>query len=199
LPGHDTERISRKMAVVTRPLSLTQARRGLVAMGLLAAGFSCVHQQLLPSRTLQVRTDSGAATLSVEVAADEHARTVGLMGRPRLAPDTGMVFVFDEPRTGGFWMKNTLIPLSIAFLGSVGSDPEDPGHDPVQRRPLSPVLPRRGLRRSGRDEQGLVRRSRRATWRPYRSVRRLRRARCGTSLPLEMPWGTTACCARPSA
>jgi hypothetical protein len=108
------------MAVVTRPLSLTQARRGLVAMGLLAAGFSCVHQQLLPSRTLQVRTDSGAATLSVEVAADEHARTVGLMGRPRLAPDTGMVFVFDEPRTGGFWMKNTLIPLSIAFWDRSG-------------------------------------------------------------------------------
>ena len=37
------------------------------------------------------------------------------MGRTALPSDQGMVFVFDRPTTDGFWMKNTLIPLSIAF------------------------------------------------------------------------------------
>lgn len=67
-----------------------------------------------------MRTESGVATLSVEVAADGRARSLGLMGRPRLAPGAGMVFVFDHPASGGFWMKNTLIPLSIGFWDRSG-------------------------------------------------------------------------------
>jgi uncharacterized protein len=58
--------------------------------------------------------------LNVEIAANGRARTVGLMGRPTLAPNAGMVFVFDGPHGGGFWMKNTLIPLSIAFWDQSG-------------------------------------------------------------------------------
>jgi hypothetical protein len=58
--------------------------------------------------------------LNVEIAANGRARGIGLMNRPRLAPDAGMVFVFDEPHVGGFWMKNTLIPLSIAFWDGSG-------------------------------------------------------------------------------
>jgi uncharacterized membrane protein (UPF0127 family) len=42
------------------------------------------------------------------------------MGRPRLAPDAGMVFLFGGPASGGFWMKDTLIPLSIAFWDQSG-------------------------------------------------------------------------------
>jgi hypothetical protein len=109
------------MTGVGRGVVLRQTGGVLVALALLAAACSSsTHQRLLPRGTLHVRTDSGAATLSVEVAADGRARSVGLMGRPRLAPDAGMVFMFDEPGSGGFWMKNTLIPLSIAFWDRSG-------------------------------------------------------------------------------
>jgi len=60
----------------------------------------------------------GKDTLHVEVAESfyEHAR--GLMYRTHLAPDSGMLFVFEKPETLSFWMLNTLIPLDIAFLDS---------------------------------------------------------------------------------
>jgi uncharacterized protein len=57
----------------------------------------------------------GTAALHVEVAATPEARTRGLMGRSELPADQGMAFVFGQPTTGRFWMKGTLIPLSIAF------------------------------------------------------------------------------------
>jgi uncharacterized membrane protein (UPF0127 family) len=43
-------------------------------------------------------------------------RALGLMFRRSLAPDSGMLFVFDEDEFQRFWMKNTLIPLSIAYI-----------------------------------------------------------------------------------
>ncbi len=64
--------------------------------------------------------DSGA-TLSVEVADDDGERARGLMGRTSLGEDSGMVFVWPEPTTGSFWMKDTLIPLSIAFWDRAGT------------------------------------------------------------------------------
>jgi uncharacterized membrane protein (UPF0127 family) len=45
---------------------------------------------------------------------------MGLMHRTSLAPDHGMLFVFDKPATPCFWMKNTPLPLSIAFIDSAG-------------------------------------------------------------------------------
>ena len=52
----------------------------------------------------------------VEIADTEQTREVGLMCRRALDPDAGMLFVFADLTREGFWMKNTLIPLSIAFL-----------------------------------------------------------------------------------
>jgi uncharacterized membrane protein (UPF0127 family) len=56
------------------------------------------------------------ATLAVEIARTIGARSQGLMHRTSLAEDAGMLFVFDEDTRVGFWMKNTLIPLSIGFI-----------------------------------------------------------------------------------
>ena len=47
--------------------------------------------------------------------ADTRAR--GLMFRTRLAPDEGMLLLWKKPRTVGIWMKNTLVPLDIVFIG----------------------------------------------------------------------------------
>jgi uncharacterized protein len=67
--------------------------------------------------TLVIETDRGKVEVAVEVADTEQERTRGLMGREELNPDAGMLFLVDEPVPGAFWMKNTLIPLSIAFWG----------------------------------------------------------------------------------
>jgi uncharacterized protein len=58
--------------------------------------------------------------LNVEVADEADEWRVGLMHRRSLALNAGMLFVFPQPTRGGFWMKNTLIPLSIAFLDARG-------------------------------------------------------------------------------
>lgn len=59
--------------------------------------------------------------LSVLVADTGDQRATGLMHRTELAADAGMLFVFDAPTGGAFWMKNTLLPLSIAFVGQDGT------------------------------------------------------------------------------
>jgi uncharacterized protein len=69
---------------------------------------------------LLIETSDGEVTVEVEVADDQGERAQGLMGRTELAPDAGMVFLFPEPTRGAFWMKDTLIPLSIAFYDDEG-------------------------------------------------------------------------------
>lgn len=64
--------------------------------------------------------EGGEATFAVEVVADPDSRQQGLMHRTDLADDAGMLFLFPDEHSGGFWMRNTLIPLSIAFLASDG-------------------------------------------------------------------------------
>ncbi len=56
----------------------------------------------------------------VEIADDMNEMSRGLMGRTALAEDAGMLFVYPEERVLSFWMKDTLIPLSIAFMDSGG-------------------------------------------------------------------------------
>ena len=58
--------------------------------------------------------------LVAETAATTATRTAGLMHRFSLKPDHGMLFVFDAPQPLAFWMKNTFVPLSIAFIGVDG-------------------------------------------------------------------------------
>jgi uncharacterized protein len=66
--------------------------------------------------TALLDTEEGSVLINVEVAENDAQRRLGLMNRTALDADSGMVFVFFEPTRGGFWMKDTLIPLSIAFF-----------------------------------------------------------------------------------
>jgi uncharacterized membrane protein (UPF0127 family) len=66
--------------------------------------------------TLHIIQENRRATLSVDIVTTFESRARGLMYRRVLPEDAGMLFVFEDDGTGGFWMKNTLIPLSIAFV-----------------------------------------------------------------------------------
>jgi uncharacterized protein len=60
------------------------------------------------------------ANLKAEVADTPQASENGLMFRDSLPEDRGMLFVFEQPKTASFWMRNTKIPLSIAYIDSRG-------------------------------------------------------------------------------
>jgi len=74
------------------------------------------QERVLPRTTLQ----AGMHLIRAEVAGDVDSRARGLMFRERLGPNEGMLFVFEQPSTQCFWMRNTLIPLTIAFLADDG-------------------------------------------------------------------------------
>jgi hypothetical protein len=63
---------------------------------------------------------AGMHLIRAEVAADFGSRSQGLMHRKSLAPNAGMLFVFDEAAPHCMWMKNTYIPLSVAFIDAQG-------------------------------------------------------------------------------
>jgi uncharacterized membrane protein (UPF0127 family) len=73
-------------------------------------------QETLPTVKLRI----GALTVEAEVADETDERTLGLMGREELAEGKGMLFVFREPQAMSFWMRDTLVPLSIAYINAAG-------------------------------------------------------------------------------
>lgn len=74
-------------------------------------------QPILPEVELRI----GGKKISAEVADDESERAAGLMFRKSLASDSGMLFVMDRPGPVGFWMKNTEVPLTIAYIDPRGT------------------------------------------------------------------------------
>ncbi len=68
-----------------------------------------------------VQLSAGMHLIRAEVAADFATRARGLMHRESLGANAGMLFVFEQPEIQCMWMKNTLIPLSVAFIDERGA------------------------------------------------------------------------------
>lgn len=88
-----------------------------VALLLIAAG--CNDSPSSPPGSNPPTANSvtlNGATVKVAIAATQTARAKGLMGVTQMAADSGMLFLFADERQRGFYMKDTPIPLSIAFL-----------------------------------------------------------------------------------
>ena len=85
-----------------------------VAITLAAAQDSA---QRLPAITL----NAGMHLIQAEVAQTPEQRSTGLMFRSAMGTNEGMLFAFEEPGQQCFWMKNTLLPLSVAFVADDGS------------------------------------------------------------------------------
>lgn len=86
---------------------------GLALAVLLVAG--CREAESPP-----VQLHINGIPLQTELAKTPKAMERGLMFRDQLAADSGMLFLFPEPKQASFWMRNTRIPLSIAYLDSKG-------------------------------------------------------------------------------
>ena len=74
---------------------------------------------------------------TVEVASDDEFIRRGLMGRDSLPRDSGMYFQYDEPGVRTFWMSNTRIPLSIAFIRADGVITSIEDMEPFDETPVS--------------------------------------------------------------
>ncbi len=95
-------------------------RRILFAILLLVSAMPMWAQespQKLPSVTL----NAGMHNIQAEVAQTPDERSIGLMFRKSMGANEGMLFAFEQPAKQCFWMKNTLLPLSIAFVSADGT------------------------------------------------------------------------------
>ncbi|HEY5625045.1 MAG TPA: DUF192 domain-containing protein [Dehalococcoidia bacterium] len=72
------------------------------------------------TETLRFTRAGHDVTLNVEVADEPQERTQGLMNRKSMPEDAGMLFVWPDDTESGFWMRDTVIPLSIAFVTAGG-------------------------------------------------------------------------------
>ncbi|MEO8299560.1 MAG: DUF192 domain-containing protein [Burkholderiales bacterium] len=120
---------------------LRALRAGLLTLVL--AGHAALAQpqgqpQSLPATTLQ----AGMYNIRAEVAESPAERQIGLMHRKTMPTNDGMLFVFERGEQHCFWMKNTLLPLSIAFVaddGSIVNIADMKPLDETSHCPLKPV------------------------------------------------------------
>jgi len=116
----------------------SKARILLLALCLTAGVTGCQQKNSDSSpfglRVVQLRI--GNSSLIAEVADNPQTSANGLMFRDSLPDDHGMLFVFEKPKTASFWMKNTKIPLSIAYIDSAGRILQIESMKPLDETPI---------------------------------------------------------------
>ena len=111
-----------------RPVPARRARAALAvvlgAAGTLGAALLApvaVQAQERAQSLPSIRLTTGIHKIDAEVARTPEQHQIGLMHRASMPPNAGMLFVFEQKAQRCFWMRNTLIPLQIAFLDDDGT------------------------------------------------------------------------------
>lgn len=116
--------------------SETRVYRLFIAVMLATVSSGCARSD---DRTVPM--DVGGTVFTIELAATPEQRQQGLMHREELAANTGMLFIFPESAPRSFWMKDTPLPLSIAFISSEGRILEIYDMEPLSLTPVRSRFP----------------------------------------------------------
>jgi uncharacterized protein len=102
--------------------SLSAYKNRTVITGIFSVISLCAFAQEGPQLNLQrIKISAGMHQIDTQLAMTPIERQIGLMNRPSMPAHEGMLFVFDEPTRQCFWMKNTLLPLTAAFVADDGT------------------------------------------------------------------------------
>jgi uncharacterized membrane protein (UPF0127 family) len=82
---------------------------------------TAAQAQDAPQKLEMIQLTAGMHLIQAQLARTPDERSIGLMFRPTMPANEGMLFAFDQPGQQCFWMKNTLLPLSAAFVADDGS------------------------------------------------------------------------------
>ena len=94
----------------------------VVLLGLAAIMGNTAHAQDAPQMDLpRIKLSAGLHLIDTQVAASPEQRATGLMFRRSMPLSEGMLFIFDQASVQCFWMKNTLLPLTAAFVADDGT------------------------------------------------------------------------------
>jgi uncharacterized membrane protein (UPF0127 family) len=102
------------------PTAMTLPRRSLALAVAMLTWCGAALTQDAAQKLPTIPMNAGMHLIQAEVAQTPEQRSIGLMHRPKMGANEGMLFVFESPAQQCFWMKNTLLPLSIAFLADDG-------------------------------------------------------------------------------
>ncbi len=100
---------------------MTKPLRALLAMLASACLAFAAAAQTGPQSLPKIRMSAGIYNIDAELAQTAEEREIGLMFRSSMGASEGMLFAFERPGQQCFWMKNTLIPLDVAFLADDGA------------------------------------------------------------------------------
>ena len=93
----------------------------LIGWTLALLGGVCLAQDTAQTQLPRIRLQAGMFQIDTQVAQTPEQRSIGLMYRTDMPAHEGMLFVFEQPSTQCFWMKNTLLPLTAAFIADDGT------------------------------------------------------------------------------
>lgn len=118
LPGHLSQLGRHALLASGLALGLLAGAQAKGPAPASAASPAAVAPQLDLPRT---HLNSGMYRIEVQVAGNDRQRQIGLMNRRQMPDNEGMLFVFEQPTVQCFWMRNTLIPLTAAFIDDTGT------------------------------------------------------------------------------
>ena len=117
------------------------SRALLLAILLAAATFTCPAQTQAQPELPITKLAVGGKSIRTEIADEEHERATGLMFRKELADDAGMLFIMPQTGPVAFWMRNTEVPLTIAYIAPNGAIMELHDLEPHNERPVPSSFP----------------------------------------------------------